>query len=961
MEASNSEPRATECVTWCLVTSGSLNSGQGALVCPVLVGRGREFEMLQEAWREAGRMLVVRGPAGIGKSRLVREFGSEVKEAGGTVLTGRCSPSATVVPLRPLREALLAAARSGLRPSGDLAPFLPTLGALVPDWSARADVTAERAPIVLAEGLLRLLAEWSTPQAATLLVLEDVHWSDPETLTVIEYLADNLAGQPILVVAVIREGHPGAGADLMATLEARRAVAALGVRALDATESEVALRHCLGAVAVSPDVVDAVVARSDGIPFFIEELLATALADPTGRAVPASIGAALAVRLGALPETTAQFLRYAAVLGRRFDWHVVAAALRCPPEEALDRLRQAARAQLIDTDSEGFRFRHALTVDAVQDALLPEEREAICLHLSETLEALHPALEGELCQLAANLAAGAAQGAHAAELCLEAARRALQEGSLDSAEVLALRARAERPLESDLVLLSTWALGGQPLRALDVGHRILSSGADPELQTEVRLNLVDAMVDAGRWDDAENYLQTLASAPDSTPSDSARRAIGAAEVALARNDRNNALAFARAALAEAQAAGLVEVTCRALWLIGRVERGRDTAAAAAAFEEAYEYATRQRLAVYRTRAMLELGTIDMFETLTTGRLEQARREALAVGALSTAAMVDLQLAATFTCRGRAARTLAAASRCEEVSRRFALASLPMSIALQGVAHGFSGNRSAMEADVARAHATGGDRDTVEMITLGNGIALYELGEGRIREALAALDAAMEVLRAAGGGAHPFAGRWALVRTVVDDGGAAARAECRILDFDTAMSRATLGAADAVAAGRESGDAAAVFSVADEALGRFEDGFLRSLARLLVAPCAHRDGWGEPAAWLRESLANFEDLELHNFAGQCRSALRAVGEPVPRRVRSRVARVPGPLAAQGVTPREVEVMAQVVAGRSNREIAELLHLSVRTVEKHVERLLMKTGSTRSELGRLAEAVGVQPVG
>jgi DNA-binding CsgD family transcriptional regulator len=68
-----------------------------------------------------------------------------------------------------------------------------------------------------------------------------------------------------------------------------------------------------------------------------------------------------------------------------------------------------------------------------------------------------------------------------------------------------------------------------------------------------------------------------------------------------------------------------------------------------------------------------------------------------------------------------------------------------------------------------------------------------------------------------------------------------------------------------------------------------------------------------------------------------------------------------LAAQGVTPREVEVMAQVAAGRSNREIAEFMNLSVRTVEKHVERLLMKTGSTRSELGRLAEAVGVQSVG
>ena len=192
------------------------------------------------------------------------------------------------------------------------------------------------------------------------------------------------------------------------------------------------------------------------------------------------------------------------------------------------------------------------------------------------------------------------------------------------------------------------------------------------------------------------------------------------------------------------------------------------AAASAAFEEAYEYASRHGVAVFRIKALLELGTIDMFETLATGRLEEARRDALTAGALSTAAMVDLQLAATFSCRGQAALTMATAARCEEVSRRFGLASLPMSLALQGVAHGLSGNRAAMEEAAVAARATGSDRDTVEMITLGNGLALYHLGEGQIRNALAALDAAMEVLRAAGGGAHPFPGRWALLRTVVDE-------------------------------------------------------------------------------------------------------------------------------------------------------------------------------------------------
>ena len=167
-----------------------------------------------------------------------------------------------------------------------------------------------------------------------------------------------------------------------------------------------------------------------------------------------------------------QFLRYAAVLGRQFDWHVVAAALRCPPEEAIDRLRQATQAQLIDTDGGEFRFRHALTVEAVRSSLLPEERRAICSGLSSTLEGLHPELEGDICQLAASLAFDAGDRERTAELWLVAARRAMSEGWLGSAEALALRAREERPIAADRLLLSTWALAGQPRRALEAGHRL---------------------------------------------------------------------------------------------------------------------------------------------------------------------------------------------------------------------------------------------------------------------------------------------------------------------------------------------------------------------------------------------------------------------------------------------------------------------------------------------------------
>ena len=925
-----------------------------------MVGRDSELAQLQQAWRAGGQMLVVRGRAGIGKSRLVREVADFVRGAGGTVLAGRCSPTASDVPFRPLREALLTAARVGLAPSPQLDAFRPILGSLVPEWTGEHAAGSDGGLMVLAEGVLRLMVEWSAPQAPAILIVEDLQWADLETLAVIEYLADHLSGHAVLVVATLRDDEPGSGGELVSGLWARRAVQLISLSPLDRAHSEAMLRECLGAASALPEFADAVVARSDGVPFFIEELLATALegAD-SGQLVPGSIAAAVGARLGLLPESTVRFLGFAALLGRSFDWHVVAAATGCPPQEAIDRLREAARVQLIDVDGAGFRFRHALTADAVQASLLRAERQYMCASLLATLQLLHPSLEGETCQLAASLAAEAGDRVRAADLWLEAARRALREGSLGSAEALALRAQDIRPLPADRVLLSIWALAGQPWRALEAGRRILSSGdCDPAVRTDVLFELVDAMITAGRWGDAESYLETLRAEGTLDRPGTARRTIGEAEVALARNHAAAAVALARAALADAQDDKLAEVACRALWVIGRVERGSDTDVARTAFQQAYECASRNGLQVFRVKSLQELGTIDMFETLGTARLEVARREALAAGAISMVAMIDLQLAAIYCARGQAGLALAAAARCEEASRRFGLASLPMSLALQAVAHGFSGNSAAMEAAAEQARATEGDDYTVRMHILANGVGLFHLGEGQLPEALDAMDRAMDVLRV-GGGARDFPGRWALLRTVTDTGGEEARDECRRLHFDTAMSRATLRVADAVAAGREGRPAASIFAEADRDLGRIESGFTRSLARLLAAPCAYRDKWGQPTVWLRESLANFEDLGLPNFAGRCRAALRAMGEPVPRRPRGEGPRVTGPLAAQGVTPRESEVLAQIAAGRSNREIAGALHLSVRTIEKHVERLLMKTGHRRSELAQFAVDAGVRP--
>ena len=116
------------------------------------------------------------------------------------------------------------------------------------------------------------------------------------------------------------------------------------------------------------------------------------------------------------------------------------------------------------------------------------------------------------------------------------------------------------------------------------------------------------------------------------------------------------------------------------------------------------------------------------------------------------------------------------------------------------------------------------------------------------------------------------------------------------------------------------------------------------------PQALNNGWGQPAQWLREDLAYFEKTGATQVAAACRNLLRAAGVPVPRRTPG--PDIPATLRPMGVTAREMEVLLLVADDLTNREIATRLVLSVRTVDKHVQRLLAKTGTTsRSALGSL----------
>src|SRR5262249_10254399 len=257
-----SEPRKTgspartssgRYVRWLVVGHEAPTSSAASTLCPVMVGRDRELAQRLDAWRAGGRMAVVHGRAGIGKSRLVKEFSNRVRDAGGTVLAGRCSPTAGDVPFRPLREALLGAARVGLAPSSRLTAFRPVLGSLVPEWSGEQAGSFQGGLMVLAEGVLRLMVEWASSNAPALLVIEDVQWADRETLEVIEYLADHVSGHGALVVVTLRDDEPGPGSELVSALRARRLVQDVWLPPLDPAQAMVMLQECLSAATLLPE------------------------------------------------------------------------------------------------------------------------------------------------------------------------------------------------------------------------------------------------------------------------------------------------------------------------------------------------------------------------------------------------------------------------------------------------------------------------------------------------------------------------------------------------------------------------------------------------------------------------------------------------------------------------------------------------------------------------------------
>ncbi|MDN5751154.1 MAG: AAA family ATPase, partial [Pseudonocardia sp.] len=247
------------------------------LRCPVLVGRTAALDALSAAVERAvagaGGIVFLLGEAGMGKTRLATEAADLAGSGGMTVLRGRATPSPTPPPYRPLAEAFLSAWRDREPPAGaDRQGLRPAAEILVPSWAQPRDPDTAPSVLTIGEAALALLD--GLGGAGTLLILDDLQWSDPETLEVLEYLAERLSERPVLAVVAVRTGERPPVERLAHTLAARTGARLVPVGPLDEAGVRAAVVDVLGCADLPPELVTAVDERSEGSPFLVEELLA---------------------------------------------------------------------------------------------------------------------------------------------------------------------------------------------------------------------------------------------------------------------------------------------------------------------------------------------------------------------------------------------------------------------------------------------------------------------------------------------------------------------------------------------------------------------------------------------------------------------------------------------------------------------------------------------------------------
>ena len=960
----------------------------------VIVGRDYELRVLRDALHTArtghGRAVFIVGEGGIGKSRLVDAVAELAYAADMRQLRGRGSVMGPVVPFRPLTEALLSLLRSGVPIDvATLGPYQPLLAQLVPDWAQTPAPPPDGGSVViLAEAVLRL-TELAGQDHGCLLALDDLQDADAETLAVVEYLFDNLDRQPTLMLGTLRD-DPCPALRLAEAAGQRSAGTLMALDRLSRADSRRLAAACLD---IEPDglpepAVDLLWAGAAGNPLRIKELLngmvdsgfliqdgsAWAVADERAASLPTTFTRGVARRFERLEPRAKHVLSVAAVLGRRFPLAVVQAVTGLEYRDLLSHLHGHLAGQLVHADDQTpdwYTFQHSLITEALLTLLDPAERADLARRAADAIEDTYPGLPGEWCQICAALRLDAGQPTTAGRLFAEAGKRALDQGAaytaiaaLDRAWQLLTHDVPARldTLETRLYALAEARLVDRALAAVDLMEDIGAS-LDPHRRARIHIRLawvanLDGRTAQGlhQLEEARALLGQDAPAEYTVPLD-----VVAAYLELGSpgpDQLNKAEEIARRTAAAAEAEPFPIAACQAWQLLGALVRTRDPDEATACLNRSRVIAIRHDLPIWEIHALVRLGMDDALRTGSLDRIEQARQQASRIGAVTARYQAEVNLALQLILRGEFSPAERLINHVHSAAKRLKLVEITqLMLVLRAVLAGHRGRR----ADMAHALAELDDRhgDLAQHRPRIHGLAeafcaLLEEDRALARRELATALRAEE----ANPTTFQLSGRYGLnlLLRVLDREVDQAEYDARTSDPASQLrwDRHFALFARAVLAGKGGQADEAMAAVAEATHVGSPYALGRHLGLRLVGEAALDDGWGMPVEWLRTAEAYFHDAGVPAVARACRGLLRRAGLRVAQR-RAGMADIPSSIRSAGITLREYEVLRLLGKRFSNREIAEQLYVSRRTVETHVSSLIAKTGlPNRIALSKFASA-------
>jgi len=387
-------------------------------VCPVLIGRSSEVEALERAIHSCKQgsfaAVLLSGEAGIGKSRLTGEALERAEREGFLAIRAECFERGASLPFSAVSELLRdfvsvrpsdAAEAFGIQAS-ELVKLAPELSVALPDVKPSPALEPEEEKRRLFHSLWQFILRLTGRRALAVLV-EDLHWSDEASLEFLEFLcrraAEHSQGCPLLVLATYRsdEVQPSL-AHFLAQMDRGRLATELPLPRLTMAESEVMIRAILDfRWPLRRDYLEGIHRVTDGNPFFIEEVLKSALAgqafeqapslaDLDLRAVPRTVHDAVRRRLARLSDAARRLVDLGAVVGLRFDIALLAEIAHQNEEELLPSMRELVAEQLVvEEPAAGFAFRHALTRHAIYSELLGLERRELHRRIAAAMEKLY--------------------------------------------------------------------------------------------------------------------------------------------------------------------------------------------------------------------------------------------------------------------------------------------------------------------------------------------------------------------------------------------------------------------------------------------------------------------------------------------------------------------------------------------------------------------------------------------